>query len=402
MPRSPSLPAPRETFHLERFFAATEFTTPHLLAVSDCESCTVADLLALEPDARERLLGLRLGYTESAGSEELRVAAAGLYTEVEPDDVLVHATAVEVIYTTFRALLREGDRVVVQMPAYQALRSAAELAGAEVVHWWGDSARDWAPDLDELDRLLDHPRARLVVINTPHNPTGWVADDAFAEGVLDVVARRGVRLFCDEAYRGTERGSGSEPTGWPSMADRDPAVLALGLVSKGLGLPGLRTGWLVARDPEVRRRVERYKDFTSICGPAPSELLAAVALRQSHALLARSRRLLAANLDRLDAFMTRWSGWFEWRAPSGGSVTFPRLVDPDRWGGVAAFCERARSEAGVLLAPGGLFSDARADRADPRVAAVDASFRVGYGRASFAEGLDALERWLRGVESPSE
>lgn len=400
MPRPDSLPAPRETFHLERFFAATEFSTPHLLAVSDCESWTVAELLALEPDARDRLLDLRLGYTESAGSEELRRAVAGRYADVEPDDVLVHATAVEVIYTTFRALLREGDRVVVQMPAYQALRSAVELAGAEVVYWWGDSARGWSPDLDELDRLLDHPRARMVVINTPHNPTGWVAGDDFAEGVLAAAARHGVRLFCDEAYRGTERGP--EAAGPPSMVDRDPAVLALGLVSKGLGLPGLRTGWLVARDPEVRRRVERYKDFTSICGPAPSELLAAVALRHADTLLARSRRLLAANLERLEAFMARWSGRFEWRAPTGGSVTFPRLVAPDRWGGVAAFCERARSEAGVLLAPGELFSDARADREDPRVAAVDACLRVGYGRATFAEGLEALDGWLAGVRSPSE
>ncbi len=378
-----------EPFRLERYFAATEFTTPHLLAVSDCETRSVGDLLALEPDARERLMALGLGYTESEGSEELRIAAAARYGRATVDDVLVHATAVEVIHTTFRALLEPGDRVVVQMPAYQALRSAADVAGAEVVPWWGRPGAGWAPDLDELDGLLAAAPTRMLVMNSPHNPTGWHADEPTLRAILDRAEARGVRVFCDEAYRGTE--PGGTPT--PSAADLSESALALGLVSKGLGLPGLRTGWLVTRDAEARKRVAGYKDFTSICGSAPSEFLAALALRHADRILGETRRLLDRNLELLTAFMERRQDHFTWTAPAAGPVTFPRLRSPEVWAGAETFCDRARFEAGVLLAPGALFGSPE-DLFSSRARAAATSVRIGFGRASFPRALAAFDDWL--------
>lgn len=380
---------PYEPFRLERYFAATEFTTPHLLAVSDCETRTVADLLALEPDGPERFMALGLGYTESEGSLELRTAVAARHERATPDDVLVHATAVEVIHTAFRTLLEPGDRVVVQMPAYQALRSAADVAGAEVVHWWGRPGAGWAPDLDDLDRLLEAAPTRMLVVNSPHNPTGWHADEATLRAILQRAEARGVTVFCDEAYRGTER-DGS-PT--PSAADLSESALALGLVSKGLGLPGLRTGWLVTRDSRARERVAGYKDFTSICGSAPSEFLAALALRHADRILGETRRLLDRNLELLAAFMERRGDHFAWTAPRAGPVTFPRLRSPEVWAGAETFCERARWEAGVLLAPGALFGTPGDLFSSPARAAA-ASVRIGFGRASFPTALAAFDDWL--------
>lgn len=379
-----------EPFRIERYFAATEFTTPHLLAVSDCETRSVGELLALEPDALERFLALRLGYTESDGSEALRSAVSGRYRAVRPDDVLVHATAVEVVYTTFRALLEPGDRVVVQMPAYQALRSAVDLAGAEVVHWWGRPGAGWAPDLDRLDELLADGPTRMLVINTPHNPTGWHADEATLRSILDRAEARGATVFCDEAYRGTEPGGRTTP----SAADLSETALALGLVSKGLGLPGLRTGWLATRDAGARSRVAGYKDFTSICGPAPSEFLSALALRHADRILAETRTRLRANAGALADFMARRRDVFDWTPPAAGPVTFPRLRSPEVWSGAETFCDRARSEAGVLLAPGALFGDPEADPSSPPARAAAASVRVGFGRASFSDALAAFDAWL--------
>ena len=84
-----------EPFLLERFFASHEFTTPHLLSVSDCESMTVGDLLALEPGSREGLDRVWLGYTESDGGSEVRDALAELHPALGPEDFLVHAAGVE-------------------------------------------------------------------------------------------------------------------------------------------------------------------------------------------------------------------------------------------------------------------------------------------------------------------
>jgi aspartate/methionine/tyrosine aminotransferase len=375
-------------FHLERFFAATEFTTPHLLAVSDCQTRTVGDLLALEPDAVRRFADLPLAYTDSAGGLELREAVAGRYDGVTVGEVLVHATAVEAIYTTMRALVGPGDRVVVQMPAYQALWGAAAMSGAEVVPWWGRPGEGWAPDLDELPTLLAAPGTRMLVVNSPHNPTGWYADEASLRSIVQAAERAGVRLFCDEAYRGTE----FRCEAGPSAVSLSPTAVGLGLVSKGLGLPGLRTGWLVSRDRAVLDRIAGYKDFTSICGSAPSEFLAALALRHADRILDDTRALLTRNLEALSHFMERHATIFSWTPPQAGPVTFASLRDAERWGGAEAFCDRARTEAGVLLAPGPLFGGV--EPGSRREAGLDSAFRVGIGRATFIAGLEVLDAWL--------
>ncbi len=391
-----------EPFRLERYFAATEFTTPHLLAVSDCETRSIGALLDLEAGAAERFRALALTYTDSDGADELREAIAARYQSVGVDDVLVHATAVEALYTSMRALVQSGDRVVVQMPAYQALWGAAQMAGAEIVPWWARPDCGWSPDLDELSTLLEGERTRLLVMNAPHNPTGWNASEDDLRRIAATARRAGVRIVCDEAYRGTEfRAQHPAP---PSMADLDPGALVLGLVSKGLGLPGLRTGWLISRDRAALDRVRAYKDFTSICGPAPSEFLSALALRHAERILTETRALLSSNLALLEDFVATHEDLFDWVPPRAGSVTFPFLRHPERWGGAGGFCDRVRAEAGVLLAPGALFVPAPIESDRPlgsgpapshvhdRAAA--AAIRIGIGRASFGGALDVFGRWL--------
>jgi aspartate/methionine/tyrosine aminotransferase len=364
-----------ETFHVERFFAEHEFSTPHLLAVSDCESTTVGELLELEPGARRALDDVWLGYTPSEGGAPVREAVAATVPGLEPEQVLIHAAGVEVIFTLAHAVLGPGDHAVVQAPCYQALRSAPRIAGAEVEPWWGRAADGaWRWDIGELEAAI-RPETRLVVINTPHNPTGHQFGLGELERVVALCEARDVQLFVDEAYRGTERRPEDR---LPSVTELSETAAALGLVSKAYGLPGLRLGWLATRNTGLRERVSRVKDFTTICAPAPGEFLVALALRHAEVLLGRNRRRLGRNLELLRAFMTRHADRFAWEEPRAGSVCFPVL----REGSADALCRAAREEAGVLLAPGGLF-DAREE-----------AIRVGYGRASFPEALGVLDRWL--------
>ena len=366
-----------EAFRLERFFAEHEFTTPHLLAVSDCESMTVGELLALEPGASGGLEALGLGYTESAGGRPLREALAEAHPGLEPDHFLVHAAGVEVLLTVAMAVLEHGDHAVVQAPCYQAARTAPVIAGARVSLWSGDPDRGWAPDLDALPALLDLPRTRLLVVNTPHNPTGWHFSEEELRTVLAMAEDRGVRVLVDEAYRGAEY---RDEDRLPTAPELSPSAAALGVLSKGYGLPGLRTAWLATRDPELLEAVSRIKDYTTICAPAPAEYLATLALRHSASLLAGSRELLTANLAALGAFMERRSDRFRWIPPQAGSVCMPLL----REGDAENFCARAREEAGVLLAPGPLFDGG------------PGTFRIGFGRRGFQAGLQALDAWLDG------
>lgn len=368
-----------EPFLLERFFAEHEFTTPHLLSVSDCESMTVGELLAMEEGAADALSDLRLGYTESEGSPSLRRALAEIHPGLAPEDFLVHAAGVEVLLTMALAVLEPGDHAVVQGPCYQASRTAPRIAGAEVTLWMGDPQRGWAPDLEALPGLLT-PRTRLLVVNTPHNPTGYHFSLDELQRIIGLADERGIQLLVDEAYRGAEYGDGDVLPPASTLSDR---AASLGLLSKAYGLPGLRTAWLSTRNRELMESVARAKDYTTICSPGPAEYLGEIALRHSEEILGRTRARLARNLPVLESFMSRHAETFDWIPPRAGSVCLPRL----RSGDASGFCRRAREGAGVLLAPGPLFD------------ASDSVFRIGFGREAFPEALAALEEWLARPDS---
>jgi aspartate/methionine/tyrosine aminotransferase len=363
-----------EPFHLERYFDRHEFTAPHLLCTSDCESMTVADLLALEPNAADRLQQLWLGYTEAPGSPALREAIAGLYADVTADQILVHAGAEEAIFNAMNVLLSPGDHVVVHAPFYQSLGEVARAIGAEVTPWRGDPDQHWALDLGQLQALLT-PRTRLVVVNFPHNPTGYLPPATLLRDLADLSTRHGFRVFSDEVYRGLEHDPADR---LPAFADLDPRAVSLGVMSKAYGLAGLRIGWIATRDAELQRDLASFKDYTTICNSAPSELLATVALHHADAIVARNLQIIATNLDHLDRFFAAHPERFQWARPRAGSIAFPRL----RHGDVDAFCADLIDRAGVLLLPGTLYGDP------------SNAFRLGFGRRDMAASLEQLARFL--------
>ncbi len=362
-------------FKLERYYGEHEFTTPHMLSASDCETLSVGELLALAGTDPACLLDLRLGYTESQGDPALRRVIAGLGRQTDPDAVVVTNAPEEGVFLALSALVAPGDRVVVQWPCYQSLAEVARARGGEVIPWMVvPSSRGWRLDLGQLEELLA-PGARLVVLNVPHNPTGLLPSQGDYRRVLELAAAAGARVFSDEMYRGLEPDPSAR---LPTATDLDGRAVTLWGTSKSFGLPGLRIGWLVIPDPDLRAAVVRLKDYTSICSSAPGELLARLALESAPVLMERSHRIIDANLREAAAFMARREDLLEWRPPRAGPVGLARL----RHGSAEAFCRRAREEAGVLLVPSTLFHFG------------DAHLRFGLGRARVPEALGALEAWL--------
>ncbi len=363
-------------FALERFFARHEFAARHLLCASDCESMTVAELLALEPGASERLAGLRLGYTESPGSPSLREAISRLYQSVRADEVLVTAGAEEAIFLFMHAALSPGDRLVVHQPCYQSLSEVARSVGCAVVPWTAREEDGWALDVEELPKLA--AGARAMVLNLPHNPTGWLMDRTRFESAVRLAHERGIVLFSDEVYRGLEAAPAKR---LPAAADLSTSAVSLGVMSKTYGLPGLRIGWVATRNAPLLRRMAELKDYTTICSSAPSELLAEMALRHAEDLAARSRRTIETNLALLDGLFARRAAILSWKRPLAGPIGFPRFLGGD----AEDFCRRVLEEEGVLLAPGRLFGDA------------GSHFRIGFGRVSLPAALAGLDHFLDGA-----
>lgn len=336
----------------------------------------MSELLKLaDDDGRQRWEGLTLGYTESLGLPALREEIAALYRGVAPEQVVTFAGAQEGIFVAVNALLGAGDHAVVTWPGYQSLYEVARAAGADVTLLPLREERGWELDLDELEAALT-ATTRLVVVNFPHNPTGSLPSSAVFERLAALCDERGIHLFSDEVYRGLEHRPEEQ---LPAAAELSPRALSLGVMSKAFGLAGLRVGWIACRDTEVFRRIAAYKDYTTICNSAPSEVLALIALRAKEALLKQSRRIVGDNLAAADAFFARHPHRFSWARPRAGSVAFPKLLGDER---VAAFTERLRAAEGVLLLPGDVYDHP------------GNHFRLGLGRSNFGEALAKLERFI--------
>ena len=365
-----------EPFLLERFFAEHEFSVRHLLCASDCETFSISELLAMEPEAAEAFAALRLGYTETAGGPDLRAGIASLYKGITADDVLVFAGAEEAIFVFMNAVLRAGDHLLVHSPCYQSLASVAAAAGCRVSRWEADAENGWAPDCERLSSGII-PSTRALVVNFPHNPTGFLLPQPGFERIVDIARRNGLLLFSDEVYRFLEY----------EAADRLPAAceiyengVSLGVMSKAFGLAGLRLGWVVCRNHDVLRAMAELKDYTTICTAAPSEFLSLLALRQRREILDRNLGIIRRNLECLDDFFARHEGLFSWQRPKAGPVAFPAV----RFAAASdGFCSGLLREHGILLAPGRLFN-----------AAVE-HFRIGFGRRDFCLGMERVSAYVK-------
>src|SRR5688500_3354089 len=363
-------------FALEHYFARWEFAVEHLLCASDVQAYPMGELLALADDETRALWhGLTLGYTESTGHPLLRREIAALYEGLEPDDVLVFAGAEEGIFCLVNVLLGPGDHAVVTWPGYQSLYEIAGAAGADVTLHELREADGWVLDFDLLRRQVT-PATRLIVVNAPHNPTGMLPDRSTFEALVTIADDAGAILLMDEVYRLLEFDDADR---LPSGADASTRGVSLGVMSKSFAMAGLRIGWLATRDRDLLARCASFKDYTTICASAPSEILALIGLRARETVLARSRGLVAANMGRLDAFFEEWADRFTWVRPRAGSVGFPRLTVPGV--GIDDWAAGLIEAEGVLLLPGSQFGFG------------GNHFRLGFGRTELPEALERLEAY---------
>ncbi|MDQ7826054.1 MAG: aminotransferase class I/II-fold pyridoxal phosphate-dependent enzyme [Candidatus Eremiobacteraeota bacterium] len=364
-------------FRLERFFARHEFSAPYLLCSSDCESWSVEELLSLEEGSLSELRALRLGYTESLGHPALREELARLYERMGADDIIVFSGAEEAIFIFMNVALGKGDHVIVQFPAYQSLYEVADSIGCRVTRWVMDERKGlWHLDMDLLERLIEKD-TRAIIINTPHNPTGHLMLRADYERLIEIAAQKGITLFCDEVYRMLEHDCSLR---LPALCDCLDKGISLGVMSKSLGLAGLRIGWVATADRDLRRKMASFKDYTTICSSAPSELLSMIALRNRDKLLARNLSIISLNMELLSGFFREYGHLFRWAPPRAGSIAFPSLLFEKN---VLDFVTDLVEKKGVLLMPGTHYDF------DER------HFRIGFGRRNMPEALGRLEEYVK-------
>jgi len=362
-------------FKLEEYFAKYEFTVEYLLCSSDCESFSVKELLDLEDESLEELNKLRLGYTESLGAPALRDEISKLYKDIDIQNVIVFSGAEEGIFVYMNVLLKKGDHIIVQFPAYQSLFEIANALGCEVTRWTMTDESDWELDLEFLVSNIRN-NTKCLVLNFPHNPTGYLISKEKYKKIIEIAKQNDIYVFSDEVYRFLEY---NEKDRLPPMCDLYDKSISLGVMSKSYGLAGLRIGWIASQNQSLLKQIASFKNYTTICNSALSEFFAILALKNKNIIVKRNLEIIKTNLNLLDIFFEKYDHFFQWIKPKAGSIAFPRIVGDKN---IDEFCRDLLKSKGVLLMPSSNYDYG------------DRHFRIGFGRKNMPEALLKLEEYL--------
>ncbi|MCF8335829.1 MAG: aminotransferase class I/II-fold pyridoxal phosphate-dependent enzyme [Bacteroidales bacterium] len=317
---------------------------------------------------------LKLGYSDTQGLPELREEIAGLYRSVKPEDILVLAPE-EGIFISMNTLLEKGDEVITTYPGYQSLYEVARSLGCHVKFWKPRFKNGWNFEPEDLEQLISN-KTKLLVINFPNNPTGSTISKKVQQEIVDLAKKNDTILYSDEMYQYLEY---EEENRLPSVADLYEKSVTLFGMSKTFALAGLRIGWLITKNHQWLNDFQIFRDYTTICNSAVSEILAIMGLKAQEQILRRNHEIIRYNLKLLNRFFTKYDTLFDWYIPKAGPIAFPRLkgnIDANE------FCKDLLKSKGVMLLP-------------PEVYDFDGNhFRIGFARRNMPEALNKLEEYI--------
>ncbi len=205
----------------------------------------------------------------------------------------------EGIYIALNSILRAGDHVICTFPGYQSLYEVARGLGCQVTRWEPQEQNGWRFDPDFLEKNI-RPNTRLVIVNFPHNPTGSYPSMQDYQKIVDLARKNDLYLFSDEMYRFLEYDPALK---LPSACEVYEKAVSLFGMSKTFGMAGARVGWLVTKDAGLYQKMAAFKDYTTICGSAPSEILSIIALRSKEVIIGRHLARIKRNLALLDRLL---------------------------------------------------------------------------------------------------
>ncbi|NVO11517.1 MAG: aminotransferase class I/II-fold pyridoxal phosphate-dependent enzyme [Bacteroidales bacterium] len=361
-------------FKLERYFAKYEFNIRYLLSSSDCDGFNMQEILDLATNEEYELWkNLQLGYTESQGFPMLRDEITKLYSKITLDQVMV-LTPEEGIFIALNSILSKEDHVICISPSYQSLHQIVESIGCDITYWRPDEERGWYFDPKDIEKSIQ-TNTRLIIINFPHNPTGYLPSLDDFQKIVDIAKDNNLLLFSDEMYRYLEH---DPQLRLPSASDLYCNAISLSGLSKTFGLAGLRIGWITTQNSDLLNEMIAYKDYTTICSNAPSEILGFIALRHKENLININLKKIRQNLNFLDDFIKNHSQSLSWVKPNAGTIGLAKLninmpsLD---------FCERVVKDIGVMIVPSEMFDYGTSH------------IRLGFGRANLPEVLEILDRY---------
>jgi aspartate/methionine/tyrosine aminotransferase len=335
------------------------------LANSGILGCDLNDLPITTDD-------VRLNGKNEEGYGPLKEAIAAKYG-VSPDQVVTEQGTSMANFLAMATAIERGDEVLIERPAYEPLLSALEYLGAEVKRFARGFENGYRIDVDEVRRLIT-TRTRLIVVTSPHNPSGLVVDLATIREIGEIARDAGARVLVDEVYRDILFEDAP-----PVAASLGPQFITTSSLTKSYGLSGLRCGWVLC-EPELAERMRRLNDLFGVVGSMPSDALSAAAFRHLDKLEARTRAMIEPNMALVRGFLREHEDVLDCVVPPRSMIVFPRLKNHDDSEPLHALLRRFETS----IVPGKHFEEPR-------------HFRLGFAvkTEDVAAGLRNLSKALR-------
>jgi aspartate/methionine/tyrosine aminotransferase len=349
-----------QTFLMERFMSAYEQEVEYNLSESGVHLMTLRQLLDIDHSSMEDLLETELNYPHANGIPVLRERIAAMYDGAGPENVLVTVGAIEANYNSMRSVLNPGDEVVIMLPNYMQIWGVAKNHGFRILTFPLVEEKNWAPDLEKLEQVVTK-ETKLIAICNPNNPTGYILSETEMDSIVSIASRAGAWILADEVYAGAEQFTDTRA---PSFYGKYDKVIAVGSMSKAYGLPGLRTGWLVA-PPEMVDQIWARHEYTAISATMLSNKLAAIALSEKvqPVIIERTRRYIRKGYPLLREWMERQGNIFSCTPPQAAAIAFVKYnLDINS----TELAMRLIQEKSVLIIPGDHFG-------------MDNFLRISYG-----------------------
>jgi aspartate/methionine/tyrosine aminotransferase len=370
-------------------------TIKHNLSNSCGQSLSAAQLCLLGETSLDNLLGDQaLSYASISGSHYLRSLIAGFHqdynhhqVELTADNVLTFCGAQEALSAIYQTVLSENERtqgntveqqaaieIVVITPCYPSLVTMAEQMGIKVRCLTVDFQQNWQINQAALLALVNE-NTRLIVLNSPHNPSGSIIDTQFSEQILAIAKQFNCYLLADDVSQASNY---NDLKLAHRYLDYDRTIV-VSVLSKSFGLAGLRIGWAVSKDKSLLKKLLAVKAQGSICTSIVDEKLAELALENHVKIISKNNLIIKDNIALFQQFIDKNQLHFSWCPPQAGLLT---LVKCHSDLPMLEWAEQLAEQAGIFAYPSCLFG------------LTGPYFRLGLGAKNFSMILESLQGFV--------
>lgn len=374
----------QEPFYLEQF--VDKYETSVDITLAETCSCAVSinelqTLTGAELDI-EKIMDKPLNYGWIFGSDELKTEISKLYKTINKDDIVITNGGIGANFLSFYSIVEPGDHVIVIDPSYQQLKSLPKLFGAEVDLWKLKEENNWLPDIEDL-KLLIKPNTKLIVLNSPNNPTGSFFSIDYMNKIVEIAKKNDLFILSDEVYRPLFHSIPNDEIP-KSIVDLYDKGISTGSMSKAFALAGLRLGWIISKNKPFINDCLNKRDYNTISVTPINDIIATFALSNKELLLKRNCNLCKHNLEIIKNSIKDSDGKLELKIPKSGTTCFIKIVNIKD---TNKLCLDLIEKYRTLFVPGETFG-------------YPGYLRVGYGSSTrdVTSGMKVLLNYLKNLD----